>query len=318
MNKSGIPDAWDDDWEAQADRGAVEDDENHQQGGVSLQASQPLTKAERITQHEEANRKMWESAYVCCSNTLSFPSPAMPLLPLLPLTLPSRDATPQTFHYLEASNTVPLTSTFKPQVKVLSRKPMIAKRDATTGMSQLSMDDDDGEKDPKQPQPTAEEIRAKQKRDLEEKQRRYDEARAKIFGESNPSSRGSSPGTVTPPRGESRHSGRGRGRGGGGGQRNNGGTTNDGGRLPDMRRVNNQASSGRELYDPNFSPKPDAMAQRRGGGESDGGSGRGTTLRDDQYQFQAPQPQPAIRMPRGPDGTGRGGFGFARRGGKES
>ncbi|KID90176.1 hypothetical protein MGU_02881 [Metarhizium guizhouense ARSEF 977] len=290
MNKSGIPDAWDDDWEAQADRRAVEDDENHQQGGVSLQAAQPLTKAERITQHEEANRKMWESA----------------------------DATPQTFHYLEASNTVPLTSTFKPQVKVLSRKPMIAKRDATTGMSQLSMDDDDGEKDPKQPQPTAEEIRAKQKRDLEEKQRRYDEARAKIFGESNPSSRGSSPGTVTPPRGESRHSGRGRGRGGGGGQRNNGGTTNDGGRLPDMRRVNNQASSGRELYDPNFSPKPDAMAQRRGGGESDGGSGRGTTLRDDQYQFQAPQPQPAIRMPRGPDGTGRGGFGFARRGGKES
>ncbi|OAA48634.1 hypothetical protein NOR_01884 [Metarhizium rileyi] len=289
MKKSKVPDAWDDDWEAQADTTAAEDDENSQQGGVSLQPAQPLTKSERVTRHEEANRKMWESA----------------------------DATPQTFHFLEASNTVPLTSTFKPQVKVLSRKPIVAKRDAITGMSHLSMDDEDDERDTKQPQPTAEEIRAKQKRDLEEKQKRYDEARAKIFGESNPSSRGSSPGTVTPPRGESRHSNRGRGRGGGG-QRNNSGNTNDGGRQPDMRRANNQVSSGRELYDPNFSPKPDLMAQRRGGGDGDGASGRGTPLRDDQYQFQVPQQQQAIRMPRGPDGTGRGGFGFASRGGKES
>jgi hypothetical protein len=188
-------------------------------------------------------------------------------------------------------------------------------------MSQLSMDDDDFDKDSKPPQLTAEEIRAKQKRDLEEKQRRYDEARAKIFGESNPSSRGSSPGTVTPPRSDSRHSGRVRGRGGGG-PRNNNGNNNDGARQPEMRRVNGQASSGRELYDPNFSPKPESTGQQRGGaggrGDSDGGSGRGTPLRDDQYQFQAPQQQAAIRMPKGPDGSGRGGFGFARRGGKES
>lgn len=238
------------------------------------------------------------------------------------LTYYGRDATPQTFHYLEASNSVPLTSSFKPQVKVLSRKPIIAKRNATVGMAGLSMgDDDDDDDEQKTPQLTADEIRAKQKRDLEEKQRRYDEARAKIFGESNPSSRGSSPGTVTPPRSDSRHSVRGgRGRGGGGQRNNNSGNINDGRGQPDMRRVNNQASSGRELYDPNFSPKPESTAQRRGGAvdNSDGGSGRGTPLRDGEYQFQAPQQQQAIRMPRGPDGTGRGGFGFARRGGKES
>jgi hypothetical protein len=64
MKKFSVPDAWDDDWEAQADRAVTEDDENHHQGGVSLQAAQPLTKAERITQHEAANRKVWESAYV--------------------------------------------------------------------------------------------------------------------------------------------------------------------------------------------------------------------------------------------------------------
>ncbi|KAK2612403.1 hypothetical protein QQS21_001505 [Conoideocrella luteorostrata] len=306
MKKAVVPDAWDDDWESQADRTAVEEDDAGEQGGASLQpaeAAPPLTKAERITKHEEANRMMWESA----------------------------DSTPQTFHYVEANNTVPLTTSFKPQVKVLSRKPVIARRDPVTGgMSQLSMDDDDSEIT-KERQLTAEEVRAKQKRDLEERQRRYDEARAKIFGESNPSSRGSSPGTVTPPRSDSRHAGRGRGRGGG--QRNNTNNStstnnNDVRAQSEMRRPNNQPMSMRELYDPNFSPKPDSMVQRRGGGagESDG-SGRGTPMRDDQFQnqYQSPPPPPpqqqqqqAIRSPRGPDGSGRGGFGFARRGNKES
>lgn len=64
MKKSNVPDAWDDDWETQADRAAAEDDENPSQGGVSLHSAPPLTKAERIVQHEAANRKMWESAYV--------------------------------------------------------------------------------------------------------------------------------------------------------------------------------------------------------------------------------------------------------------
>ncbi|KAG6041616.1 hypothetical protein E4U41_003227 [Claviceps citrina] len=296
MKKFAVPDAWDDDWESQAD-GATkteEDDETEQGGGASLQPAPSLTKAERIMKHAEANRKIWESA----------------------------DAAPQTFHYLEANSTVPLTSSFKPQVKVLSRKPVIAKRGlASGGMTQLSAEDDDDAENKKERQLTAEEIRAKQKRDLEERQRRYDEARAKIFGESNPSSRGSSPGTVTPPRSDGRHLGRGRGRGGGRASNTN---HHDARGPSDMRRANNQPLTGRELYDPNFSPKVDSPAQRRGG-EGDGPV-RGTSTGHDQHQghvqYQSqtlpPQQQQAIRSPRGPDGSGRGGFGFARRGNKDS
>ncbi|KAG6007846.1 hypothetical protein E4U21_005432 [Claviceps maximensis] len=296
MKKSAIPDAWDDDWESQADSTGKEENGGTGRGAEApLQSASSLTKAERIMKHTEANRKMWESA----------------------------DAAPQTFHYLEASSSVPLTSPFKPQVKVLSRKPVIAKRNPVTG--ELCAEYDDDAENKKERQPTSEEIRAKQKRDLEERQRRYDEARAKIFGESNPSSRGSSPGTVTPPKLDGRQSGRGRGRGGGRGSN----TNNHDGRGPsDLRRVNNQPLTGRELYDPNFSPKPEAVAQPRRVGESDGFV-RWTPTANDQFQHQSPyqspslppqqlQQQQAIRSPRGPDGSGRGGFGFARRGNKDS
>lgn len=189
-------------------------------------------------------------------------------------------------------------------------------------MSQLTIDDDDAN-EKKEPQLTPEEIRAKQKRDLEVKQRRYDEARAKIFGESAPSSRGSSPGTVTPPRSDSRHSGQGRGRGrgggGGGGRGSNSNNNFSDSRQADARRQNIQSTAGRELYDPAYMQRPDAMAQRRGAGGGSGAgdsdhSGRGTPVRDEHHQQQ----QQAIRAPRGPDGSGRGGFGFAQRGAKES
>ncbi|KAG5952773.1 hypothetical protein E4U53_008102 [Claviceps sorghi] len=300
MKKSAVPDAWDDDWESQADRTVKEDDATEHGGEASSQPAASLTKAERIMKHTEANKKIWESA----------------------------DAAPQTFHYLEASNSVPLTSPFKPQVKVLSRKPVIAKRvSASGGTTQLSAEYDDDAENKKERQPTAEEIRAKQRRDLEQRQRRYDEARAKIFGESNPSSRGSSPGAVTPPRLDGRQSGRGRGRGGGRGSNTN---NHDGRGPPDIRRANTQPATGRELYDPNFSPRPDLAAQQRRVGEGDG-STRWTPTGNDQYQYQSqyqspslppqqhssPQQQ-AIRSPRGPDGSGRGGFGFGRRGNKDS
>lgn len=286
---AAIPDAWDDNWETQAD-----------DAPTMAQKNQPpaLTKAERLTQHAEANRKLWESA----------------------------DA-PQTFHYLEASNNVPLTSAFKPQVKVLSRKP--AAKPPVTGMARLAVhansgqcldddDDDDGEDGDKSSSPlSAEQIRAKQKRDREEKQRRYDEARAKIFGQSAPSSRGSSPGTVTPPRlAEGRHhhhhshhhgttSGRGRGRGGA--QRPNNADNRQ--QQLDLRRQNNQT---RELYDPNHSAaassssRPDVAPTRR---VPEGEATRGSPPKNELLQ--------PIRAPRGPDGSGRGGFGFARRGSKK-
>uniref|UniRef100_A0A0B7JUD0 Uncharacterized protein n=1 Tax=Bionectria ochroleuca TaxID=29856 RepID=A0A0B7JUD0_BIOOC len=239
-----VPDAWDDDWEAQADNGAPLNQD------PEPEIEPPRTKAERLAQHVESNRKLWESA-----------------------------DTRETFHFLETTNNVPLTSSFKSQVKVLSRKPMIAKRDPATGLSQMTLEDD-GDNNTKEAQPTPEEIRAKQKRDREEKQRRYEEARAKIFGESAPSSGNSSPGTVTPPS-----------------------------RQFEGRRQVQQSGSSRELFDPNYASKPDSPSSQGGSGSGEYSS-RISTPKNEQ--------QAAIRSPRGPDGSGRGGFGFARRGAKET
>ncbi|KFA71703.1 hypothetical protein S40288_08987 [Stachybotrys chartarum IBT 40288] len=259
---SQVPDAWDDDWEPQAEPAPKQ----------NLQQPAPqalLSKAERLAQHAETNRKLWQSA-----------------------------DSPDTFHYIEASSTVPqATTNFKPQVKVLSRKPMIAKRDPTQGAAQLGLDDDGEDDARKEVTLSPEQIRAKQKRDREEKQRRYEEARAKIFGDSAPSSGASSPGTTTPPRTDSRGQGRGRGRGGG--------LRNNDNRQFDNRRTPNSSGSGRELFDPNYLSKPESMSALRRGGD------------DFQGRVQQQQQQPAIRAPRGPDGSGRGGFGFARRGDRD-
>ncbi|XDG10626.1 hypothetical protein ABKA04_010241 [Annulohypoxylon sp. FPYF3050] len=150
-----VPDAWeDDDWEVQADKAAAVEEEEPEP------RQQPqLSRAERLAQHAESNRKLWESA----------------------------EAPPETFHYLASRSDPPLATSFKPTVKVLSRKPL---QDAG------DLDEEDSNKPP---QLTPEEIQAKQQREREEKQRRYDEARAKIFG-SNQSSGTSTPGAVTPPR----------------------------------------------------------------------------------------------------------------------
>lgn len=51
-----VPDAWEDDWETQADKSMPEPEKQEPQA--------PLTKAERLAQHAETNRKLWESACV--------------------------------------------------------------------------------------------------------------------------------------------------------------------------------------------------------------------------------------------------------------
>lgn len=203
--------------------------------------------------------------------------------------------TPDTFHFLAARDDVPLKTDFKPTLKVLSRKPapkVISRQDPITGISKMTIEDDDeDEEDLKKNQQTAEERRVQAQKDREEKQKKYEEVRARLFGTSEPGSGASSPGRVTPPasgeEGKSNNRGKGRGRGG---------------RQMESRRPESQSGS-RELFDPNYTPKPGSVAiQRRG---NDGASsGRSTPREDDQV----------IRAPKGPDNAGRG-FGF-NRGGK--
>jgi len=198
---------------------------------------------------------------------------------------------PEEINFITASQTVPLATGFKPAMKVLSRKPEDL--------------DDKIDESSKPQQETPEQIRQRQQRELEEKQRRYEEIRARIWNESTPSSGNSTPGTVTPPQSSEgrQNSNRGRGRGRGGVHRNNSRQEHQNRNSP-----NNQQPASRELYDPGYSPRPNFNPQRRNVDGSPQSSRSQTPREEDQI----------IRTPRGPDGSGRGGFGFARRGNHES
>lgn len=56
--KAVVPDAWDDDWESQADKADAAAE------AATAEEQVKLTKAERQAQHRESNKKLWESAYV--------------------------------------------------------------------------------------------------------------------------------------------------------------------------------------------------------------------------------------------------------------
>lgn len=57
VKKAHVPDAWDDDWEAQVD---------NEEGGVKLESEtvlEPmLSKDELIQKHKEENKKVWQMA----------------------------------------------------------------------------------------------------------------------------------------------------------------------------------------------------------------------------------------------------------------
>ncbi|KAL3438438.1 hypothetical protein BDV09DRAFT_106727 [Aspergillus tetrazonus] len=261
--KQPTGDAWDDDWESQADRLAAEPTPPPPEKKVSSK----VTKAQRRAQQLEFNRQLWAEA-----------------------------ESPQTFHFYETTSDVPLKQDFKPTVTVLSRNPQIVTRQssaagAAAGLAQLDLnaDESDGEKPP---EPTPEERQAMALRNREEKQRKYEEVRERLFGTpSAPTSGASSPRSATPPRQE----GRGKGRSRGNGRDNN-----------NRDRRDQSAASGKpkQLYDPASPSRPNSSYGRK-----DWQSG------DKNHADQLQSPRQPIRNPRGPDGSGRGGF-RAHRGAK--
>jgi len=54
--KAAVPDAWDDDWESQADKA----DQAAEAAKVEEQVQ--ISKAERLAKHAETNKMIWESA----------------------------------------------------------------------------------------------------------------------------------------------------------------------------------------------------------------------------------------------------------------
>ncbi|KAK4901983.1 hypothetical protein LTR27_000883 [Elasticomyces elasticus] len=150
--KGGVPDAWDDDWVNTANKPPAEEP------AVPVK----LTKSQKRAQHQELQKQLWDSA-----------------------------ENPTRMHWLETQGIVPLKQEFRPQVKLLSRKPQpVAAKTGVNGLADLSIDDgEDSEEEARKKQEAAMEERTRQaKIDREEKQKKYDEARARIMGSSGPGS----------------------------------------------------------------------------------------------------------------------------------
>lgn len=202
---------------------------------------------------------------------------------------------PETFHFLEAKSNVPFKQEFKPAVTLLSRKPQVASRpsestaveSATARIGQMGLtpeeDSDDDEEDHRPPEPTPEERQAIALRNLEEKQRKYEEVRERLFGSpSAPTSGSSSPRSATPPKQSGEGRGKGKSRGGGRDNRN----------KRDSSTASSTASGkSRQLYDPGQSPK----------------SSPAYLQRDEKQQTGEQQTRLEIRNPRGQEGNWRGG-----------
>ncbi|ETN36494.1 uncharacterized protein HMPREF1541_08772 [Cyphellophora europaea CBS 101466] len=241
--------------------------------------SSKVSKAQRRAQQAEFNRQLWAEA----------------------------EGPRETNYFLESRNAVPLRSEFKPPPVLLSRKgpPIVqSRRPPTDALNDLRLDKNaessEDEDEIKAREKNLAERQAQAARDREEKQRKYEERRQELFGtpsttnnaNGRPTSRSgtSTPNSNTPPSSRSATPNRGRGRGRG---RGGGGVTT--GSQSHGRNSQRQ----QDLFDPTYSAKPEsAYVSRRESPQS------------------LPKLEQPVRTPKGPDGSGRGGFGFATRGGK--
>ncbi|EXJ85062.1 hypothetical protein A1O3_05737 [Capronia epimyces CBS 606.96] len=248
--------------------------------------SSKVTKAQRRAQQAEFNRQLWAEA----------------------------EGPQETNYFLESRNVVPLRSEFKPPPILLSRKGPIthSSKPPSRGLGALNLNKDtNDESSEDEEEADARELslaerQARAAREREEKQRRYEERRQELFGPANgtqaasqqqpPSnnmSGTSTPSSMTPPASRSATPNRGRGRGGrrGGGGGGGGGPTT-------VPRTHSRGSQPRELFDPSYVARPDSSYVQRRENGMPSPSVRPTDI------------QP-IRPPRGPDASGRAGFGFA-------
>lgn len=257
------PDAWEEDWERQADTLASDPTPPPPEKKVSSK----VTKAQRRAQQAEFNRQLWAEA-----------------------------ESPQTFHFLESRSDVPLKQEFKPTVTLLSRNPQTSRQSssinaAAAGLGRLALNgenDEESDDENKRSEPTPEERQAIALRNREEKQRKYEEVRERLFGSPSATTSGaSSPRSGTPPKVE----GRGKGRSRGSGRDNN----------RDKRDSSAASGKSRQLYDPG-SPKPSYVQRKE------------KQPINDRNVIDQQSPRQPIRSPRGPDSSGRGGFQFGNRG----
>lgn len=161
---------------------------------------------------------------------------------------------------------------------------LVARIDPITGLSQMTLEDDDDEDyQANKSRPTPEELRHKAQREREEKQKKYEEVRARLFGTPSTGSGTSSLGSENIMPVSVSIDGR-----------SNRGNNKS---RPGSRQESRRPQLGTPvLFDPNSTQKRNADVTT---------SGRSTPKQEEQRQI--------IREPKGPDPSGRGGFGFSNR-----
>ncbi|KAL1306861.1 hypothetical protein AAFC00_005512 [Neodothiora populina] len=198
---------------------------------------------------------------------------------------------PERFSFLETKTaaTPVRTADFKPIVTVLSRKPQSAKTTKQSGSSTpaavLDDGDDSEEEERKRREVDFLERQRKATIEREEKQRKYAEVRQRLFGSPAPSSPNRDSSAALQNRNfDSRNSSR-RGRARGGKDSRPSSAAHSPAQVTPPQK---------QLFDPAYTSKPASQSPRP----------------------RPPREEQPIRAPRGPDGSGRGGFGFAPRGGR--
>ncbi|KAF1943202.1 hypothetical protein EJ02DRAFT_144803 [Clathrospora elynae] len=244
--KNAPADAWDDNWESLADK--------EDEVPVQDKPEPKLTKSQLKAKHFELNKQLWEAA-----------------------------ENPEPQWYPEA-RPPPVAATFKPKVTMLARKP--TPQVLARNMAGMSLEDDDSEEErQKKAAADFEERKLRAQKERAEKERKYAEARERIFGSPAASaaddSRSNSPNKAT--------RGKGRGRGG---------------RDSQPRSSNEQspartAAPARQVFEPTYAPKPGSVYIHK----KEAHTSRPSTPNT--------QEKPS-RQPQGPAGGGRG---FAPRGG---
>lgn len=215
-----------------------------------------MSRAERKAKHQEANKQLWESA-----------------------------ENPEQFRFVESRNGgVPLANaTFKPALKVLSRKP--AQATDGNGAQPLGTNEDDidsEEEERREQERVRKEKNEQAAAERAEKQRKYAEVRERLFGTTTPSAESQS-GRDSPTK---RSGGRTRGRGG-----MRGGASGKGSRSASSAEQSpTPHGEKKQLFDPNDSTKSEEKRKP--------------------LALVKPDVLKPTRQPRGADGSGRGGFGF--------
>ncbi|KAF2761821.1 hypothetical protein EJ05DRAFT_185871 [Pseudovirgaria hyperparasitica] len=193
---------------------------------------------------------------------------------------------------------------FRAPMKLLSRKPppkVLSKTDVEGQIGGLSLDDDDDseEEERKRADILLKERQANAAKDREEKKRAYAERRAELGVGASVETQGRASPQARYQSQNQNQRGKGKGKGG---QRSGNVTPSSGDHSP--ARGGPQKSS--QLFEPGYAPKPNSVYIQRRAGEGS------------QSNSELPKESQILRAPRGPDGSGRGGFGFAPRGNKST